>query len=314
MTRFIKKFRGMINLSSAHYENRKLENHVENRTVHTLKNAELNIFETHLQATQVLLRFPQPVLASMLRGKKVMHLQDSPAFGFLPGESVILPSNELMCIDFPEATALNPTQCLALALSEDKLQEAVDLLNNRGTKQNGLEWSVMDYNYHFTNDIAINQILQRLIFIFTENHPSKDIFSDLLIQELVIRILQTETKSMYLKKSLTDANNDRLSYVIKFIRENLTEDLSIELLSEKAYMSESNFYRTFKHELGSSPNDFIIEERLKVAESLLRNPRLSVKEAYLASGFNSFSYFCRIFKKKKNLSPTEFKEKSNIFG
>ncbi len=303
----------MLNLSSAHYENRKLENHVENRTVHTLKNAELNIFETHLQASQVDLRFPQPVLASMIKGKKVMHLDGSPAFGFLPGESVILPSNERMVIDFPEASAHNPTQCLALALSEEKLQEAVDLLNNRGTKQNGLEWSVMDYNYHFTNDIAINQILQRLIFIFTENHPSKDIFSDLLIQELVIRILQTETKSMYLKKSLTDANNDRISYVIKFIRENLTEDLSIELLSEKAYMSESNFYRTFKHELGSSPNDFIIEERLKVAESLLRNPRMSVKEAYLASGFNSFSYFCRIFKKKKNLSPTEFKEKSNIF-
>ena len=304
----------MLNLSSAHYENRKLENHVENRTVHTLKHAELNIFETHLQASQVYLRFPQPVLASMIKGKKVMHLDGSPAFGFLPGESVILPSNEKMVIDFPEASVSNPTQCLALALSEEKLQEAVDLLNNRGTKQNGLEWSVMDYNYHFTNDIAINQILQRLIFIFTENHPSKDIFSDLLIQELVIRILQTETKSMYLKKSLTDANNDRISYVIKFIRENLTEDLSIELLSEKAYMSESNFYRTFKHELGSSPNDFIIEERLKVAESLLRNPRMSVKEAYLASGFNSFSYFCRIFKKKKNLSPTEFKEKSNIFG
>lgn len=304
----------MLNLSSAHYENRKLENHVENRTVHTLKNAELNIFETHLQASQVYLRFPQPVLASMIKGKKVMHLNGSPAFGFLPGESVILPSNEKMVIDFPEASVSHPTQCLALALSEEKLQEAVDLLNNRGTKQNGLEWSVMDYNYHFTNDIAINQILQRLIFIFTENHPSKDIFSDLLIQELVIRILQTETKSMYLKKSLTDANNDRISYIIKFIRENLTEDLSIELLSEKAYMSESNFYRTFKHELGSSPNDFIIEERLKVAESLLRNPRMSVKEAYLASGFNSFSYFCRIFKKKKNLSPTEFKEKSNIFG
>jgi hypothetical protein len=68
---------------------------------------------------------------------------------------------------FPEATTLNPTQCLALALSEEKLQEAVDLLNNKGTKQNGLEWSVLDYNYHFMNDVAINQILQRLIFIFS---------------------------------------------------------------------------------------------------------------------------------------------------
>jgi hypothetical protein len=52
-------------------------------------------------------------------------------------------------------------------LSEEKLQEAADLLNNKGTKQNGLEWSVLDYNYLFTNDVAINQILQRLIFIFS---------------------------------------------------------------------------------------------------------------------------------------------------
>ncbi|MFN8429259.1 MAG: AraC family transcriptional regulator [Spirosomataceae bacterium] len=301
----------MLDLTAKHYENRKLENLVENRTIHTLKNAELNIFETHIQASQVMLRFQEPVLASMIKGKKVMHLQNTSSFGFLPGESVILPSNELMHIDFPEATPSNPTQCLALALSETKLKEAVDTLNQRGTKQNGQEWSILDYNYHFTNDIAINQILQRLIFIFTENHPSKDIFSDLLIQELVIRILQTETKSMYLKKSYTDSNNDRLSFVIKYIRENITEDLSIDILSEKAYMSESSFYRTFKHELGATPNDFITEERLKIAESMLRNPKISVKEAYLASGFNSFSYFCRIFKKKKNLSPTEYKSLSN---
>lgn len=302
----------MLHLGTSHYDNRRLENLVENRTIHTLSNAELNIFETSKQACQVLLKFNEPVLASMIKGKKVMHLQNSPSFGFLPGESVILPSNELMCIDFPEATEQSPTQCLALAFSEQKLRETVDLLNNRGTKQNGKEWSMTDYNYHFTNDIAINQILQRLIFIFTEKHPSKDIFADLLIQELVIRILQTESKSLYLKKAVSNSNNDRLSFVIKYIQENLTEDLSIELLSEKAYMSESNFYRTFKHELGSSPNEFIIEERLKVAESLLRNPKISIKEAYMASGFNSFSYFCRIFKKKKNLSPTEFKEKSTL--
>lgn len=301
----------MVELNPLHYQNRRLETLVENRTLHTLNNAELNIFETHQKAAQVMLQFREPVLASMIRGKKIMHLQNTPSFGFLPGESVILPSNELMCIDFPEASEQNPTQCLALAFNEAKLQQAVNLLNERGLKQNGKEWSMTDYNYHFTNDIAINQILQRLIFIFTENHPSKDIFADMLLQELIIRILQTESKSIYLKKSYTQPNNDRISFILNFIRENITEDLTIELLSEKAYMSESNFYRTFKHETGSTPIDFIIEERLKLAESLLRDPKMSVKEAFMASGFNSFSYFCRIFKKKKNLSPSEFKEKSN---
>lgn len=119
----------MFVLSSFHYKNRKLENLVENISVHTLKNAELNIFETSQKAAQVLLRFNQAVQESMIKGKKIMHLNGKPSFGF-----------------FPEATALNPTQCLALALSEEKLQEAVDLLNNKGTKENGLEWLVLDYN------------------------------------------------------------------------------------------------------------------------------------------------------------------------
>ena len=299
----------MLELSSSHYAHRRLEKLVENQTTHSLQNAELNIFETHQRASEVLLSFDVPVLASMVKGKKVMHLKGLPSFDFLPGESVILPPSELMCIDFPEATEQNPTQCLALAFAPQKLQETVNILNQRGVKQNGQEWCVTDYNYHFTNEVAISHILQRLIFIFTENHPSKDLFADLLLQELIIRILQTESKSRTIQKSYTDPNSERLAYVIQYIRENLTEDLSVETLSAKAYMSVASFHRAFKHELGASPNEFIIEERLRVAESLLRDPDLSIKEAYLASGFNSFSYFSRIFKKKKKQSPTEFKEK-----
>ncbi|MCR9064999.1 MAG: AraC family transcriptional regulator [Cytophagales bacterium] len=298
----------MLSLTQNHYAERKLENLVENRTIHTLRNAELNIFETHQTSNEVLLKFNNPVLASMIRGKKIMHLQDLPSFDFLPGESVILPPHELMCIDFPEATEQSPTQCLALTFAEEKIQKTVNMLNESCPKVDGKEWSLADYNFHFTNELAINQILQRLIFIFSENHPSKDIFADGLIQELIIRILQTESKSMHLKKSADNCTNDRISFVISFIRQHLTESITVEELSEKAYMSESSFYRAFKNEMGISPNEFIIQERLKLAERLLRNEKASVKEAYLASGFNSFSYFCRVFKKKKSVSPTEFRE------
>ena len=302
----------MLELNLSHYQYRKLENHVENRTVHTLNHAELNIFETHQQAEQVMLRFSDPVLASMIRGKKVMHLNGMTSFYFLPGESVILPGNELMCIDFPEATQNTPTQCLALAFSHEKLNEAVALLNHRGIKQDGTEWKTTDYNFHFTNDIAINQILQRLIFLFSENHPSKDFFCDLMIQELIIRILQEENKSLYIQRSQKLSNNNRFQFIINYIRDNIREQLSIDRLSEKAHMSESNFYRTFKHELGITPNDFIIEERLKLAESLLKNKDISIKEAYLSSGFNSFSYFSRVFKMKHKISPTAYKQTAAI--
>lgn len=100
---------------------RQLNTLVENQTSYALSSAELHIFETHKEAEQVLLKFHQPVLASMIEGKKVMHLNNSASFNFLPGESLMLPSNELMCIDFPEAKLNTPTRCFAMAIDEDKL-------------------------------------------------------------------------------------------------------------------------------------------------------------------------------------------------
>jgi AraC-like DNA-binding protein len=298
----------MIQLSNGHLVTRKLENLVENRTIYNLKNAELSVFETHQQAERVYLQLSDPVLASMITGKKIMHLNGLPDFDFFPGESVILPANEPMIIDFPEASHDAPTKCLALAFAADKLQQNIQVLNEQSPRENG-EWCMTNYNLHFTNEEAINQILQRLIFIFTENHPSKDLFADLLMQELLVRILQNEAKSTHQQNAKINSNKNRMAYVLRYIQDNLNEQISVEQLSKKAYMSVSSFYREFKNEIGSSPNDYIIDERIKLAEKLLRQPNISVKEACLQSGFNSFSYFSRIFKKRKNFSPSKYKER-----
>jgi AraC-like DNA-binding protein len=298
----------MIQLSNGHLVTRKLESLVENRTIYNLKNAELSIFETHQQAERVYLQLSDPVLASMITGKKIMHLNGLPDFDFFPGESVILPANEPMIIDFPEASHDAPTKCLALAFAADKLQQNIQVLNEQSPRENG-EWCMTNYNLHFTNEEAINQILQRLIFIFTENHPSKDLFADLLMQELLVRILQNEAKLTHQQNAKINSNKNRMAYVLRYIQDNLNEQISVEQLSKKAYMSVSSFYREFKNEIGSSPNDYIIDERIKLAEKLLRQPNISVKEACLQSGFNSFSYFSRIFKKRKNFSPSKYKER-----
>ncbi|MEL6863704.1 MAG: AraC family transcriptional regulator, partial [Bacteroidota bacterium] len=242
-------------------------------------------------------------------GKKVMHLHDIPAFDFLPGESLILPADESMCIDFPEARLDNPTRCLAMTISENKIAETINFLNENCAKLDD-EWNFTDYNFHFTNDVAIKQILQRLLFVFTEDHPSKDIFADFMLRELIIRILQTESKSIYLNKASELNSSHRLAFIIEYIRQNLDKKLTIKDLSNKIYMSESNFHRVFKTELGMSPIDFINEERIKLATRLLQDPTKKIKDIYLECGFNSMSYFNRMFKRKEQLSPRAFQLKS----
>lgn len=294
-------------LPDAHYSNRRLEKMVENQTSYALKNAEMHIFETHQQAERVLLRFDQPVLASMLEGKKVMHLQETNSFGFLPGESLMLPASELMCIDFPEASVDQPTRCLAMGIDEDLIRDTVNMLNENKPKVDGT-WAFNEGNYHFTNDVAIQQILQRLLFLFTENHASKDVFADFMIRELIMRILQNENRQIYTDDTMKLSSSHRLAYVVQHIRKNLDQDLSIGGLSKLACMSESNFHRVFKNELNVSPVDFINNERLKLAASLLKNPRKKIKEVYTQCGFNSMSYFIRMFKRKEKVSPKQYQQ------
>ncbi|SFT01059.1 transcriptional regulator, AraC family [Zhouia amylolytica] len=298
-----------MQLPESFFKQRRLETLVENQTSYTLENAALHVFETHKQAEHVLLQFDNPVLASMLKGKKIMHLKDHRSFDFLPGESLILPSDELMCIDFPEARENSPTRCLAMAISDDLIKEVISFMNDKMPKCDQREWSFLDYNFHFTNDIGIHQILQRLLFLFTEAHPSKDYFVNNMLKELIIRIMQTNSNKIYTEKTMDSSKDGRLSYIIEYIRKNLQKSISVMELSKKAYMSESNFHRVFKNELGMSPVDFINNERIKLASSLLQDPNLKIKEVFMRCGFENRSYFNRLFKRIKNVSPREYQKK-----
>lgn len=297
-----------MHLPNAHYENRRLATLVENRTVYQLATAELNVYETRIFAEAVELRFNSPVLASMLTGKKVMHLSNRD-FEFFPGESVVLPAGETMRIDFPEANLHNPTQCLALALDDRKIDQVVNLLNEKHPRlPEHSHWQFAPDNFHFTNDEGVKQIMGRLIWLFTENHPSKDVFADFMLNELIIRLLQTEARHLLLENASTLPQQSRLAAVIQYIRSHLHEPLTIPRLSRLACLSETHFFRCFKQELGLSPVDFINAERIKLAQRLLKDLSLSIHQVAYDCGFNNISYFNKCFKRATRLTPTAYRQ------
>lgn len=298
-----------MKLPNSFLQSRKLVDMVENQTSYELEDSAMHIFETHFRAERVQLQFGNPVLASMFQGKKVMHLRDKPPFDFLPGESLILPANELMSIDFPEAREDDPTRCLALEIGEDRLRYVIRLMNERMTRTDGQEWNLMDYNFHFTNDHGIYQILQRLVYLYSENHPSKDFFVSNMVQELIIRILQTNIQKTYKSETNELAGGKRLAYVVQYIRKNIRNPLTIKELSKKACMSESHFYKVFKQEMGISPIDFINEERIDFASKLMSDDSCNLTEVFLACGFTNRSYFNRLFKRFKGISPSNYRKR-----
>lgn len=58
-----------------------------------------------------------------------------------------------------------------------------------------------------------------------------------------------------------------------------------------------------------SPSEFIREVRLKKAVGLLKSNEYNIDEIAIIVGFNSTSYFIRSFKKKYEITPTDFKQR-----
>lgn len=300
----------MTSLLNQHRSHRKLTTLVENRTTYNAEYAELNFYETHAYAEKVSLTFGFPIIASMLTGKKIMHIDGFEAFDFFPGESVVMPTNKEMVIDFPLATVEKPTQCLALGIDAFKIEEVVEKFNqNVAIENENNNWNLDHTASHLINNVDVNHLIERLTYTFTNNNKSKDVLLDLMIQELIVRLLQTKAKSLIINDTNNIFNDTRIGTVIKFIKDNLTnKDITVDQLAKKAYMSTSHFHKQFKNTLGVSPIDYINSEKIKFAKKLIKESKdVRMSEIAYKSGFNNTSYFNRQFKKMEMMTPAQFK-------
>lgn len=294
-------------LNSVSLSNSKnLQTLVENRTSYTLERCELNVFETYTQSYAVPLSFNDFVITSMLRGKKIMHLYDQHGFDYFPGQTVIVPPATKMEIDFPEATDENPTQCIALAIDQEQILKTIGYLNEFFPKEDPAEQWALNYNqYHFNNNEEIAYLINKVIRICSEKAREKDVLADLTLKELLVRIMQSQNLHA-LNTSSGSASQNPLNYVVEYIKSNLNEKINIDGLSDKACMSKATFYRLFKRELGISPNDFILSEKISRAKQLLSNPRTKVAAVGYELGFTDANYFIRAFKKLVGMTPGNY--------
>lgn len=281
-----------------------LNSFIENQTKFSLNNCEFNIYETHKSAFGVKLHFDNLAFTGMLRGKKWMQIENKTSFfEYLPGESVIVSPGETMVIDFPEADEM-PSQCIAISLNPEFIENSLSMLNILQPKVDELSsWSISQNDFYLINNQALASATNNIMRIAMENNSHKDIIADFALKELLIKLMQTQARSM-VEKNL-EKNKSRIMHVTDYIKKNLHQKISVDFLSRMAYLSKSNFFKLFRQELGISPNEFIIQERVKMAKTLLARNH-SVKETAFQTGFNDTNYFIRVFKQLEGTTPKNY--------
>lgn len=154
-------------------------------------------------------------------------------------------------------------------------------------------------NEYFThNDFAELTIFSLLLNLFVKlgtNHIDKiDLFSNIRV---------------YKQKEYVQKFNS----VMDYIDSHYMEDLNLDDIAGSIGFSKYHFSRLFKQYTNYTFCAYLCHRRIKVAEELLEQPDLSITEVALQSGFPSISTFNRLFKQQKGCTPSEYREKNNLY-
>ena len=97
--------------------------------------------------------------------------------------------------------------------------------------------------------------------------------------------------------------------VKKYISANIkNEDLNRDAIANAVYLNPDYLSRLFKQQTGCSLTEYIQQQRLTLAKNLLAQTRLSVGDIAFDLGYNSFSYFTRVFKAATGYTPMEYRK------
>jgi two-component system, response regulator YesN len=177
-------------------------------------------------------------------------------------------------LDISEMHTLTANLLVAI---KNKLQESsVDISSSELYKEWDKEWNIV---YSLKTPGEILTFLTRL-------------FNDLI---------------HHIKK--TNINDyDIIEQAKKYIAENITNDFSLEDISEKFYMSQYYFSRVFKEKTGENFIDFVVRNKMEYAIKLLKMPQHKIYEISGKVGYKSIRYFTKTFKNYTGYTPTSFRK------
>lgn len=156
---------------------------------------------------------------------------------------------------------------------------------------------------------AIGQVRETLRYLTTEK-PGFYRFNRflemlyVLSQDTNCHLLASEEFS----RSCTSSDSRRIQMSMDFIKNHFREDIHLADLANLVCMTPTAFSKFFSLRTHKSVSDYIIDQRLGYASRQLIDSAQTVVEICYDSGFNNVSNFNRLFKKRKGLTPTEFRD------
>ncbi len=128
-------------------------------------------------------------------------------------------------------------------------------------------------------------------------------------RQLVVYLHRPGGQSQYSEILKAQAATGQFAELVDWISRNLHADLSISELAGRAGMSERNFQRRFKEDLGYPASIFVEQMRIAQAQQILNSPGVSVAKTATNLGFKNPDSFRRAFERTLGVSPRFYRER-----
>jgi AraC-like DNA-binding protein len=184
-------------------------------------------------------------------------------------------------------------------------------------KMNELRKAAARYKYRIKNFVAVHELLRTIMEEALKQASGFDekiqCYSHVAYVELLRKLLPNASyasEPLRLPPQRDNATASIVDQTYVYIQDNLTKKISIRDISASLGVSIRRLTGAFKQTNGVSVNQFIINTRLQQASSLLTKTDRSLNDIATAVGYEDSNYFCRVFKRRMGMTPSEFRRKS----
>ncbi|MDO4616425.1 MAG: AraC family transcriptional regulator [Lachnospiraceae bacterium] len=157
---------------------------------------------------------------------------------------------------------------------------------------------------------AVIEYFQKAEQLCVSNPPVVDLYLKQALTGLWIQLAEhMDLFPAYENRSPKQRKQERLRIMMRYIWEHYQEPITLTDIAREVHVSERTAERCFKDEIQVSPLIYLQNYRLRCARRmLLTDESSSILDIALNCGFESSSYFDRIFKRAYQITPRQFRQ------
>lgn len=165
-------------------------------------------------------------------------------------------------------------------------------------------FQILDYK----DNSSILTCLRNILLETEKALPGFETICRAYMEILIVRLMRDTT--FHLTSDPLPASSSQCAAVRRYIDSHFKEPLTLDHLAEIAHINKYYLAHSFKEEFGISPISYQLNRRIEESCYLLQQTDMSLSEIAQVLGFSSSSYFSQLFRKTKEISPSDYRKSS----